>query len=165
GAGGRDHGLALKVLELVELAGLFRHEAVGRDEMGDREGDLFWPLEFFGSGAAFKIDRAIRDEWNTRGGGNRLQFDVELGELKICLHRIDDLVAEVHGVTDDLLLVVIIGKWNRGFTVADRDRARILDFLKCSFLRCRGTDEQAGGSNCHDYRLQTHRNPRKIHAY
>ena len=49
--------------------------------------------------------------------------------------------------------------------MADRDRAGVLDFLECTFLRCRGTGEQPDGRNRRDYRLQTHRNPRKIHAY
>ena len=35
---------------------------------------------------------------------------IEFGELEVRLHRVNDLVAEVHGVADDLLLVVVIGE-------------------------------------------------------
>ena len=83
-----------------------------------------------------------------------------LSELEVRLHRIDDLVAEVHGVADDLLLVVIVGERNRGFAVADCDRAGILDFLERAVLCGGGAGEQADGRNSCDHRLQTHRNPR-----
>src|SRR5262245_49484810 len=128
--------------------------------MGNGEGNLLLPLEIVGRRAALKIGSAVCQKRNAGGGGYWLQLDLEFAELEVLLHRIDDLVAEVHGVADDLLLVVIVGERNRGFTVADRDRAGILDLLKCAVLCCGGAGEQADGRNGCKHRLQTHRNPR-----
>ncbi|HZC96701.1 MAG TPA: transporter substrate-binding domain-containing protein [Bradyrhizobium sp.] len=46
------------------------------------------------------------------------------------INAIDDLVADVHGVTDRLLVVVEVGEWNRGVTKAKRDSAGVLDVLQ-----------------------------------
>ena len=40
------------------------------------------------------------------------------------------VAAEVHGVADGLLLVVVVGERHRGLAVAERDRAGVLDLLE-----------------------------------
>ena len=75
----------------LDVGRLLRHEAVGGDEVGDGEGDLLLALEVVGGRAAFEVDRAVRDQRNARGGGHRVELDVELGELELPLHRVDDL--------------------------------------------------------------------------
>ncbi len=160
-AGRRHDGLAFKIVERFEVSRLFRHEAIGGHEVGDRERDLFLPLEVVGGRAALKVDRAVCHQRNAGGRGDGLQLDLEFAELEVRLHRVDDLVAEVHRIADDLLLVVIVGERKRRFAMADRDRAGILDFFERTLLRGGGAGEQADGRNSHDHRLQTHRNPRK----
>ena len=108
GAGGRDDRLPLEIIEFFEVGGFLRHETVGRDEMCDGEGDLFLPLEIVGGRAALQVGGAICQQRDAGGRSDRLQLDLELGELEVRLHCIDDLVAEVHGITDHLLLVVVI---------------------------------------------------------
>ena len=81
--------------------------------MGDGEGNLLLPLEIVGGRAAFEVDGAVRDQRDARGGGDRLQFNVELRKFEVRFHRVDDLATQIHGVADDLLLVVVIGKRNR----------------------------------------------------
>ena len=57
-----------------------------------------------------------------------VRFDLELVELELLLHGVDDFVTDVHRKPDRLLVVVQIGKWNRRVAIAKGDRAGFLDF-------------------------------------
>ena len=131
GAGGRDHRLALEVVDRLDVARLLEHVAAGGEEMGVGEGDLLLPLGIVGGRAAFEIDGAVRHQRNARRRGHRIELDLELVELELLLHGVDDLVANVHGEADRLLVVVEIGERNRGIAEAERDRAGLLDVLQC----------------------------------
>ena len=146
---------------VLQVGRLLRDEAVGGDEMGDGEGDLLLPLEIVGGRAAFQIDRAVRHQRDARGGGHRVELDLELVELELLLHRIDDLVAQVHRVADDLLLVVVIGERHRRLAMPDGDRAGILDLLQrpCQFLRDGRLGGEAQRCNRGHYKLGVHRVP------
>src|SRR6202022_2640035 len=65
--GSRGYGLASQILDRLEIGGLLGDEAIGGDEMGDRESHLLLPLQIVGGGAAFKIAGAVGDE-GKRGG-------------------------------------------------------------------------------------------------
>jgi hypothetical protein len=45
-----------------------------------------------------------------KAGGDRVQLDLDLVVLQRPLHGIGKLVAELGGIADDLLLVVVIGE-------------------------------------------------------
>ena len=137
-ARGRHDGLALEVIDRLEADGFLRHEPVGGDEMRDRERHLLLPLEIVRGRAAFQIDRSVGDQRNAHRRCHRVEVHLELVQPQLLLHGVDDPVAEVHGVADGLLLVVVIGKRNREFAVGERDRAGLLDFLQRSFQRRRG---------------------------
>src|SRR5687767_15458422 len=51
------------------------------------------------------------------------------------LFRSDDARAEIHGVADRLLLVVVVRERHRGVAVADGDAAAVPDLLQRAFLR------------------------------
>ena len=87
GARRRHDGLALEIVDGLQVGGLLRHEAVGGDEMGDGEGDLLLPLEIVGGRAAFEIDGAVGHQRDARGRGDRIELGVELVELELALHR------------------------------------------------------------------------------
>jgi hypothetical protein len=77
-----------------------------------------------------------------------LVLDVDSRHPQLGLDRIDDFQAQVHGIADRPLLVVVIGKRDRGVAVADRDRAAVLDFRERAFLRGGGIGEsESQGSN------------------
>ncbi len=130
GAGGRDHRLALEVVDRVDLVRLLRHVAAGSEEVGVGEGNLLLALGIVGGRAAFEVDGAVGHQRDTGRRGHRVELDLELVELELLLHGIDDLVADVHGVADGLLVVVEIGERDRGIAVAERDRAGVLDVLQ-----------------------------------
>src|SRR2546430_15849061 len=60
-----------------------------------------------------------------------MELDVELVELELLFHGVDDLVTDVHGEADRLLVVVEIREWNRRVAMAERNRAGLLDVLQC----------------------------------
>ena len=105
----------------------------GRDvdhEVGRSEGHLLLPLDAIGRRATFHVDIAGLQLRNAVARRDRLQVDLEIGHLELGLHRVDDLHAEVHRVADRLLLVVEVGKRDRRFAVAERNRSRFLDLLE-----------------------------------
>jgi hypothetical protein len=113
-----------------------------------------------GGRAALEVDGAVRHQRDAVGRGHELVVGFQVRHLQLGLHRVDDLRAQVHGVADGPLLVVVVGERQRGVAVADGDRARILDFLQGAFLsegrkgncerRQRGDDGEAGfhGHSC-----------------
>src|SRR5687767_15917710 len=67
------------------------------------------------------------------------------------LFRSDDARAEIHGVADRLLLVVVVRERHRGVAVADGDAAAVPDLLQRAFLR-RGLEaERHGEHNGHKH--------------
>ncbi len=130
GARGRNDGLAAQVVDGREVGGFLGDEAVRGHEMGDRKGHLLLALEVIGGRAAFEIDGAVRHQRDAGGGGHRIELDLELVELELGLHGVDDLPAQIHGIAHDLLAVVVIGERHRGFAVAERDRPGVLDLLE-----------------------------------
>ncbi len=92
--------------------------------------DLLLALGVVGGRTAFEVDGAVGDQRNAGRRRHRIELDLELVELELLLHGIDDLVADVHRVADRLLVVVEIGERNRQIAIAERDRAGFLDILQ-----------------------------------
>ena len=133
----RYDGFAFKIVDRLEISRLFGHEAVGGNEMRNGEGDLLLPIEIVCGGAALEIDGAVRDQRNTGGRGDWIELHLQLVELELGFDRIHDAIAEIHGIAHDLLLIVIVGEWHRGFAVTQGDGAGLLDLLEraCEILR------------------------------
>jgi hypothetical protein len=127
--------------------------------MGDGEGDLLLPFEVIRGRAAFQIDRAVRNQRDAGGRGDRVELGLERGKLERILHPIDDAGAQIHSIAHDLLLVVVIGKRHRGLAVPERDRARILDLLERAreLLRERWAPGQDSSRNQREQHFETHR--------
>ncbi len=106
----RDDGLALEVVDLIELQRLLGHEAACREEMRVGEGHLLLTIGVVGRRAAFEIDGAVRHQRNAAGRGDDALIDLELVQLELGLDLIDDLHADVDCVADDLLLVVDVAE-------------------------------------------------------
>jgi hypothetical protein len=53
------------------------------DEDGGREADLFLTFEVVGGRAAFDVDRAVLDQRDAVGRGDRHQAGVDLGQLQL----------------------------------------------------------------------------------
>src|SRR5262249_36418682 len=117
-------------VDRLQVRRLLRHEAVRGDEMRDGERDLLLALEIVGGRAAFEVDGAVGYQRDARGGGDRVELGFKVRELEVFLHTIDDPGAEIHGLTYDLLLVIVIRKRDRGLAVAERDSAGVLDLLE-----------------------------------
>ena len=120
--------------------------------MGVGEGDLLLALGVVGGRAAFEIDGAVGHQRNAGRRRHRIELDLELVELELLLHGIDDLAADVHGVADRLLVVIEIGEGDRRIAEAERDGAGILDVLQRSgeFLRHRRRSAQRAGQQTAD---------------
>ena len=127
---GGDDGLALEIVDLVDVARLLGDVAAGGEEVGVGEPHLLLALGVVGGGAALQIDGAVGHQRNAGGRRDRVELHLELGELQLLLHGVDDLGADVHGEADGLLLVVEVGEGNRRFPEADGDGARLLDLLQ-----------------------------------
>ena len=112
------------------LARLLGDVAAGGQEVGVGEGDLLLALGIVGGRAAFEVDGAVGHQRNAGRRGHRIELDLELVELELLLHGVDDLVADVHREADRLLVVVEIGERDRGIAEAERDGAGVLDVLQ-----------------------------------
>jgi hypothetical protein len=124
------------------------------DEVGRTERHLLLALDRIRRRAALHVDGSVLHQRNAVGRGDRLQVDLEIGQLEVGLDRIDDLHAQVHRIADGLLLVVEVGERDRRLTVTDRDGAGLLDLLQRAgeFLRLggqgdAGDDRGNDGSN------------------
>src|SRR5882757_7867929 len=95
------------------------------------EGDLLLPFDIVGGRAAFQVDGAVRQQRDAGRRRHRIELDLELVELELFLHGLDDLVADVHREADRLLVFVQIGKRDRGVAETERDRPGLLDVLQC----------------------------------
>src|SRR5262249_4107315 len=139
-------GLAAQVVYRLQVCRFLRDETVGGDEVRDREPNLLLPFGIVGGRAAFEVDGAIRDQRNAGSRGDRIELDLQLVELELALHRVDDPVAEIHRIADDLLLVVVIGERHGRFAMSQRDRAGVLDLLERAgeFLG----ERRSGGQRC-----------------
>ena len=92
--------------------------------------DLLLAVGIVGGRAAFEVDGAVGHQRDAGRRGHRIELDLELVELELLLHGVDDLVADVHREPDRLLVVVEIGERDRGVAEAERDRAGVLDLLQ-----------------------------------
>ena len=76
--------------------------------MRDGEGDLLLSFEVIGGRAAFEVHGLVGDQRDTRRRGDRIELGLEVCELELLFHPIDDARAQIHGIAHDLLLIVII---------------------------------------------------------
>src|SRR6202011_6158980 len=79
---------------------------------------------------AFEVDGTVGQQWNAGRRRHRIKLDLELVEIELLFHGVDDLVTDVNRKADRLLTVVQIGKRNRRVAVAKGDRAGFLDVLQ-----------------------------------
>ena len=122
--------LPLRSSSCLQVGRLLRHEAVGGDEMGDRERDLLLSLEVVGGRAALEVDGAVGDQRDAVGRGDRVELDLELWQLELLLH------AHRRCARRDPSHSRLPAAYRRStktaprIAVAERDRARILDLLQ-----------------------------------
>ena len=112
------------------MASVLEDVAAGGQIVGVGEGDLLLALGVVGGRAAFEVDGAVGHQGDAGRRGHRVELDLELVELELLLHGVDDLVADVHREADGLLVVIEIGERDRGVAEAQRDGASVLDVLQ-----------------------------------
>ena len=135
--------LPLRSSIVVELGGLLGDEAGGGQEVGVGEGDLLLTVGVVRGRTAFEVDGAVGDQRDAGRRGDRVELDLELRQLQVRLHRVDDLQADLHRVADRLLVVVEVGEGHRGVAVADGDRAVSLIFARVPVRSCACADPAA----------------------
>ncbi len=132
GAGCRDDRLAAQVFERFEAAGNLAHETRRNHVVGDREADLGLTVGGVRRRTAFEVDGAVGQERNAGRGRDGDELNVEFVHPEMSLYRVGDLIADVHRIADHVLLVVVIGEWQRGVAVADNQLAGFLNLGQSS---------------------------------
>src|SRR5207248_4739604 len=130
GARGDDRVLSLQVGEVLDAAVLACEQTGTHDENRIGERDLLLPLEVVGRRAALDVHRAVLHQRDAVLRSDRDELHLQVRELQLALRRVDDAQRDLLRVTDDLLLVVIIGEGDRRLAVPHRDDAALLDLLQ-----------------------------------
>src|SRR5262249_49741667 len=112
---------ALQVLDLANARTLLHQDAVAGDEGRRQEIDLTLTREVVGGGRADHVDGAVEQQRNARRRDERLEFHLELFELQLGLHAVDDLEAEIDRVALRLAVLADEGERRRILVVADGD--------------------------------------------
>ena len=87
----------------------------------------------------------------------RLRGDLLADEGLVGLDGLNHLQHQLMGVTNDLLLVIVVGERNRGLTVAEGDAAAVLDLLQGLRLLSNGGSRTGSQDSCNEGEL--------FHAY
>ena len=112
-----------------------------------KAGGLLLAIEIVGGRSALEVYGGIGDQWNAGRGGDGVELELKLVDFQLLLDRVDDAVAQIRGVADDLLIVVVIGTRHRRLAIAERDRAGVLDLLERAgqlLGACRCTTQSRG---------------------
>ena len=91
---------------------------------------LLLPRQCIGGGVALQVNGAVRHQRHACLGNFRVVLHLQIGQVQFSLDGSDDLVAEVDGVADRLLLVAKIQKGQGSIARAERDGIALFDFLQ-----------------------------------